>query len=60
MRERGRGREERSGTRDAAAVYELAAYPAFAAIKFEFTTRNGLESKTRKKRGKKEEKKKGE
>lgn len=31
-------------------VYELAAYPAFAAIKFEFTTRNGLESKTRKKR----------
>lgn len=40
-------------------VYELAAYPAFAAIKFEFTTRNGLESKTRGQ--KKEEKgKKGE
>lgn len=36
-------------------VYELAAYPAFAAIKFEFTTRNGLESKTRKKKEKSNE-----
>lgn len=27
----------------------LAAHPTFAAIKFEFTTRNGLESKMRKK-----------